>query len=512
MEGDATAPMIASVASVTLSCSLSNQRSSVGRAAPVRISMALTPSRPSLRNCQPSLPRASRSRGLADHGSGGVMSSVGSMNRATRSSISSYRGSESASFAENLLTSRCVRSLSGPSISDRPSGNGVNDDGSRGSISKPWRCSSSSRMMIGRRRLFTYDAVETLKPGQISSDTQAPPTSSRRSSTSTVRPARARYAAATRPLWPAPMMITSYGADMREMAMREARAARGPRQGMRTEDRRMLAVEARARSPRRECFQAPRAMPILTEPFSRSCGVTSFLKTTDIAPARPTTLPRRFFVSSDVFAEEMEKIFGARWLCLGRESLIAKPGHYILREVGRESILILRDTSGTVRAFYNVCRHRGSRLCEAASGALGQSIRCPYHAWTYALDGRLLGAPSSDTIDDFDATAYPLHAVSVARWEGFVFINLADRPVPFVEAYEPAIGRFTRFNMPELMVARAIEYDVRANWKLILQNYSECYHCAPIHPALARHTPPTSGENDLVAGTILGGFMTLNPG
>ena len=253
-------------------------------------------------------------------------------------------------------------------------------------------------------------------------------------------------------------------------------------------------------------------MPILTEPFSRSCGVTSFLKTTDIAPARPTTLPRRFFVSSDVFAEEMEKIFGARWLCVGRESLIAKPGDYILREVGRESILILRDTSGTVRAFYNVCRHRGSRLCEAASGALGQSIRCPYHAWTYALDGRLLGAPSSDTIDDFDATAYPLHAVSVARWEGFVFINLADRPVPFVEAYEPAIGRFTRFSMPELMVARTIEYDVRANWKLILQNYSECYHCAPIHPALARHTPPTSGENDLVAGPILGGFMTLNPG
>ena len=162
IEGDAIAPMIASVASVTLSCSLSNQRSRIGVAAPVRISTAFCPSVPSFTNASPSLASAARLPGLKDQGLGGVMISVGSRKSATRSSIASYFGSASASLAENFEISRWVSALSGPSMSERPSGNGVNDDGLRGSISKPWRCSSSSRMISGRSRLFTYAAVDTL--------------------------------------------------------------------------------------------------------------------------------------------------------------------------------------------------------------------------------------------------------------------------------------------------------------------------------------------------------------
>src|SRR5512147_1582531 len=224
------------------------------------------------------------------------------------------------------------------------------------------------------------------------------------------------------------------------------------------------------------------------------------------------TLPRPYFTSPELFTEEMEKIFARRWLCAGRDEDIAAPGDFVLREAAGESVIITRDGSGALRAFYNVCRHRGSRLCEAPRGRFGGTIQCPYHAWTYALDGRLLGAPSADAIDHFDRGAWPLHPVAVASWEGFLFISLDDAPEPFHLAYAPLIDRFTRYRLPALHAARTIEYDVAANWKLIFQNYSECYHCASVHPSLARLTPPTSGENDLVDGPFLGGFMVLNAG
>jgi hypothetical protein len=162
IEGEAIAPMIASVANVTFSCSDSNQRSRIGVAAPARISTAFCPSVPSRTKPSPSFASCTRLAGRSDHGLGGVITSVGSRKSATRSSIASYLGSASASLVENLAISRRVSALSGPSISERPSGNGVKDDGLLGSISNPCRCSSSSRMISGRSRLFTYAAVETL--------------------------------------------------------------------------------------------------------------------------------------------------------------------------------------------------------------------------------------------------------------------------------------------------------------------------------------------------------------
>ena len=237
--------------------------------------------------------------------------------------------------------------------------------------------------------------------------------------------------------------------------------------------------------------------------------MTDFVKRTDVALAGAHTLPGRYFTSPEIFALETEKIFLQRWLCVGRESQIARPGDYFLQQVGSESIIILRDRSDRVRAFYNVCRHRGTRLCEEHQGQFAGTIQCPYHAWTYSLDGRLIGAPSADTIEDFDKAEWPLHSVAIAAWEGFLFINLADEPEPFDEAYAPLMGRFSRFNLPALKSHRRIGYELACNWKFVVQNYSECYHCPLVHPALVKLSPPTSGENDLYRGPFLGGYMEL---
>jgi glycine betaine catabolism A len=237
--------------------------------------------------------------------------------------------------------------------------------------------------------------------------------------------------------------------------------------------------------------------------------MTRFLKAAEVGTGGATTLPGRFYTSPEVFVQEQERIFLRRWLCAGREEQLAQPGDFFVRAVGSESVVVLRDRGGAVRAFFNVCRHRGTRLCEESRGRLPGTIQCPYHAWTYGLDGRLLGAPSMDGVEGFDKAAYPLHAAAVAVWEGFVFLCLAAEPQPFAEAYAPLVGKFAAYNLPRLRAARRIDYDVRANWKVIFENYSECYHCPTVHPALVKLSPADSGENDLVSGPFLGGFMAL---
>src|SRR5437879_4857958 len=136
-------------------------------------------------------------------------------------------------------------------------------------------------------------------------------------------------------------------------------------------------------------------------------------------------------------------------------------------------------------------------------GRLSETIQCPYHAWTYTLDSQLIGAPHMSEVEGFHKRDYPLRSPALAEWEGFLLINLAPDPEPFAQAFAPLIGRFARFNIANLRSARRIDYDVRANWKLIFQNYSECLHCPVIHPELAKLAPYTSGENDLADGPFL---------
>jgi glycine betaine catabolism A len=233
-----------------------------------------------------------------------------------------------------------------------------------------------------------------------------------------------------------------------------------------------------------------------------------FRRTGETFKAGANTLAQRYFISPQIFTEELQKIFARQWTLVGHQSQLAKSGDYFLAEVAGESFIIAKDQRSTIRAFYNVCRHRGSRLCEDQNGH-AVAIQCPYHAWTYALDGRLLGAPHMDETPGFHKDEYPLKQARVGLWEGFIFLSLMDAPAPLEEWFAPLGRKFPRWNLPALRSAKRIEYDVRANWKLIFQNYSECYHCLGVHPELSRISPYDSAENDLTDGPFLGGFMRI---
>jgi Rieske 2Fe-2S family protein len=237
--------------------------------------------------------------------------------------------------------------------------------------------------------------------------------------------------------------------------------------------------------------------------------MTSFHRTVATYKQGARTMPGEYYTSPDILAEENERIFAKSWHCVGRASALASPGDYVLRTIAGESLIILRDRSGDLRAFFNVCRHRGTRLCEAPKGQFSETIQCPYHAWTYTTDGRLIGAPQMQDVEGFDKRDYPLHSATVAEWEGFVFASIAIDPEPFDEQFAPMVGRLTRFGLSGLAVGHTVSYEVHANWKLVFQNYSECLHCPMIHPQLTAVLPYQSGANDLIEGPFLGGYMEI---
>jgi Rieske 2Fe-2S family protein len=237
--------------------------------------------------------------------------------------------------------------------------------------------------------------------------------------------------------------------------------------------------------------------------------MAGFHKTAETFLSGSMTLAREYYTSEQVFAAEAERIFSQRWFCVGHVGRIPLAGDYFVADAYGESLIVLRDTAGQVRAFYNVCRHRGTRMCEEREGRLGKSIQCPYHSWTYGLDGKLIGAPLMKGVADFNRDEFPLHAASLHLWEGFIFLNFAAHPEPFELQFAPLIGKFGAWNLPALKPERRVAYDVNANWKFIFQNYNECYHCPPVHPQLARISSSDSGENDLVEGPFIGGFMTI---
>lgn len=240
--------------------------------------------------------------------------------------------------------------------------------------------------------------------------------------------------------------------------------------------------------------------------------MTVFHRTASTYRPGATTLPGMYYTDPAILAEEMERIGQTCWHCVGRASRIARRGDYFLKTVAGESLIILRDRQGLARAHFNVCRHRGTRICEEAAGHFSETIQCPYHAWTWTTDGRLIGAPHMQEVEGFAKQDYPLHQAAIAEWEGFLFVNLAEHPVPFEEAFAPVLHRFQRFGLGALEVGRSIRYEIRSNWKLVFQNYCECLHCPTIHPELSCKLPYQSGANDLVEGPFLGGYMEIIEG
>jgi Rieske 2Fe-2S family protein len=239
--------------------------------------------------------------------------------------------------------------------------------------------------------------------------------------------------------------------------------------------------------------------------------MTTFHPTTTTFRQGAFTMRGEVYTSPAIFTQETERIFARQWNCVGRAAVLPNGGDYLVREIAGESIVVARDRHGRLRAFFNVCRHRGTRLCTEENGHFSETIQCPYHAWTWTIDGRLIGAPHMQEVEDFDKRDYPLHEAALAVWEDFLFVNLAPDPEPFEQAWAPVLERFTRYNLPSLHAGHRVVYDVRANWKLVFQNYSECLHCPTIHPELACVLPYQSGANDMIEGPFLGGYMEITP-
>ena len=223
-----------------------------------------------------------------------------------------------------------------------------------------------------------------------------------------------------------------------------------------------------------------------------------------------TTLPGRYYTDADLFRNELERFYCQNWICAGRASQIPRPGDYFLREVADESVIITRDTDGVLRAFFNVCRHRGTRICATGEGHFPGRIQCGYHGWTYGLDGRLIGAPHAH--DDFCREDYPLNRVHAELWDGHIFINLSAEPAPLAAQLEDIPQKFEHWQMAELRTYRSVTYNVKANWKLIMLNYNECLHCPILHPALSAISHYLSGENDQPHRGYLGGSMAFQGG
>jgi Rieske 2Fe-2S family protein len=217
-------------------------------------------------------------------------------------------------------------------------------------------------------------------------------------------------------------------------------------------------------------------------------------------PALRSTLGGAHYTSPELFAAEQEHVFEAMWFCAARSADLELPGKFKKVQVGRESVLLVRGRDGLLRAFLNVCRHRGAQLCTEAEGEVKRNLRCPYHSWTYALDGKLVAAPNIGTLTDDDGApidryAYGLVPVALTEWLGYAWVCLSDTPPPFEDVVadttrplgDPDV--IERYDVANLDVGRRIVYEVAANWKLIVENFMECYHCATIHPELVGVLP-----------------------
>jgi Rieske 2Fe-2S family protein len=225
------------------------------------------------------------------------------------------------------------------------------------------------------------------------------------------------------------------------------------------------------------------------------------------------TLPRSAYLSGAHFERETQRIFHRRWFTVGREEALARAGSFLHVDVAGEQVLVVRTRGGELRGFHNVCRHRGSQLVigeapgggdvPAETGRFKGSIRCPYHAWTYGLEGDLRNAPFLSESDGLRREELGLFPVAVEPWAGFLFVNLSPDAPPsggsLIAGLGPVPDRVANFSLAELRTARRISYPVAANWKVLVENYNECYHCGPVHPELCEVVPAfkVAGGRDL---------------
>lgn len=223
-----------------------------------------------------------------------------------------------------------------------------------------------------------------------------------------------------------------------------------------------------------------------------------------------STLPGSDYHSQEVYEVDQERVFAGSWYTVARSETLPDAGDYLAANVAGEGIIVIRGNDGTLRAFANSCRHRGTCLLEGG-GTVPRAIVCPYHGWTYGLDGRLLGTPNVGVEDGIDHDQLGLWQIALAEWGGFIFVNLdgcAD-PLEEVLAKDPESPlQFSRYGLEHLRVGARHDYEVAANWKVIVENYYECLHCPLVHPELVRLVPVNRrGEVEEEGQSPLGNTM-----
>ena len=198
------------------------------------------------------------------------------------------------------------------------------------------------------------------------------------------------------------------------------------------------------------------------------------------------SLEQRFYTDPEIYAIELDRIVTRNWIFAGHHSQLADAGDYLVVDVANESAIVVRSHSGEIKAFANVCRHRGSIICVEKSGNK-RKFQCPYHGWMYDTDGNLVAARNMS--DDFDRTAHGLHKVRVEVVHGLLFICLCDDPPDLEPARLDLAEPLALFDFENMKVAAQKTYPIAANWKLAVENYQECYHCSNAHPDFAKmHT------------------------
>ncbi len=223
-------------------------------------------------------------------------------------------------------------------------------------------------------------------------------------------------------------------------------------------------------------------------------------------------LPRAAYVDPDVFAWEQRHFFAGGWMCVGQSAQVAGPGDQRAEQIGAGSVLLVRGEDGTLRAFANTCRHRGHELLPCGSAANQSVIICPYHSWTYSLSGGLRAAAGFKNKPGFDAPAWGLIELPAREWHGLVFVDGSGKAGPIEESLGTLAELVSPYEPERLVTVGRHDYEVAANWKVLTENYHECYHCPMIHPELCRVSPPRSGENYAAPGTWVGGWMDLRDG
>jgi len=230
-----------------------------------------------------------------------------------------------------------------------------------------------------------------------------------------------------------------------------------------------------------------------------------------------TMLPALAYTSEDVLAWERRHLFAGSWTCVGRLAELRDDGsgQPVTQRglvVGDIPVLVTFPADGSVRALANTCRHRGHEILRDGYTDTRHALMCPYHAWNYSLSGTLVGAPGFRDLDGFDPNEFGLVPLPVVAWHGWVFVNATADAAPFSDHVGALESLVSPYRPGSLVHLARHEYEVAANWKVVVENYHECYHCPLIHPELCQVSPPSSGSNYELPGAWIGGSMDLRDG